>query len=518
MNGCLNDVARWCSGLAVAVLACAAPPSAAAAELPAAARPTIAVLPFENVSLDPRQNFFPAGMTDEIAAALAAVHGLAVVARSSSFQLKPPPPFPTRAGESGEEVKAAGRALNALYLVQGTTRITRDEHAQLAVRLVQASDGAELWSQDYDTEPEGIFDVEENVARAIASSLKVSVGPDPLVRSYTEPYAYLDFLRAKVAARPRGAAALGDAAAFLEKVLARDPEFAPAAALLAYDYALTPLFAPSLRGGNPEEERKIVERTIPKGEALARRAIQLDPNSAEAFVALGYISLVQLKMVAAEDAFKQALALNPDQADGLHGYSQFLAAMGRIKESLAMREHLQAVEQFIINYTADTAEIYWLDGDVEKAVAMLQPFRPGRTLELALVEASAGRYREAAAALREMPATNYPQGMLEAAAKVLESAPAKATEPAALPRLGNMSFAYMHVGAPERVLEFYEDEVKGGYFQPISTTWFWHPTYAAVRKTERFKTVARNLGLVDYWRERGWPAQCRPAGNDFACD
>ena len=117
---------------------------------------------------------------------------------------------------------------------------------------------------------------------------------------------------------------------------------------------------------------------------------------------------------------------NPDQADGLHGYSQFLAAMGRIKESLAMRDHLQAVEPFIINYTADTAEIYWLDGATEKAVAMLEPFRPGRTLELALVEASAGRYREAAAALREMPAWNYPPGMLEAAATVLDSAPTKA--------------------------------------------------------------------------------------------
>jgi len=184
-----------------------------------------------------------------------------------------------------------------------------------------------------------------------------------------------------------------------------------------------------------------------------------------------------------------------------------------------LREHLQAIEPFIINYTADTAEIYWLAGDTEKAVAMLQPFRPGRTLELALVEASAGHYREAAAALREMPARNYPAGMLEAAAKTLESAPAKAAAPAALPRLGNMSFAYMHVGAPERVLEFYEDEIKAGYFQPISTTWFWHPSYAAVRKTERFKTVARDLGLVDYWRARGWPAQCHPSGaNDFACD
>jgi hypothetical protein len=77
----------------------------------------------------------------------------------------------------------------------------------------------------------------------------------------------------------------------------------------------------------------------------------------------------------------------------------------------------------------------------------------------------------------------------------------------------------MHVGAPERVLEFYEDEVRGDYFQPISATWFWHPTYAAVRKTDRFKKVVGDLGFVDYWRARGWPAPCRPAGaNDFACD
>jgi hypothetical protein len=109
--------------------------------------------------------------------------------------------------------------------------------------------------------------------------------------------------------------------------------------------------------------------------------------------------------------------------------------------------------------------------------------------------------------------------MTEAAAKILESAPARAAAPESLPRLGNMSFAYRHVGAPERVLEFYEDEVRGDYFQPISATWFWHPTYEAVRKTQRFKTVVRDLGFVDYWRSRGWPAQCRAAGtSDFICD
>src|SRR5262249_18455289 len=153
--------------------------------------------------------------------------------------------------------------------------------------------------------------------------------------------------------------------------------------------------------------------------------------------------MVQRRMLAAEDAFKKALALNPNQADGLHGYSQLLAALGRVKESLAMREHLQKGEPFITNYTADTAEIYWLDGATERAITMLQPFRPGRTLELALVLASAGRYGEAAAAIREMPATNYPPGMTETAAKILESAPANAATPANLPRVGNLSFVCM---------------------------------------------------------------------------
>ncbi len=367
-----------------------------------------------------------------------------------------------------------------------------------------------------------IFDLEEDIAQKIAAALKMpTASGEALVRSRTADLdAYLDFLRAKVAARERGGKALADAAVLLEPVVTRDPDFAPAAALLAYDYALTPLFAPSLRGGLPEEERKIVERTIPRSDALARRATAARSEERRR------LSWRSATPIWCRDGWWRPRTPSGrrwrstrTRPTGCTASSQLLAAMGRIKESLAMRDHLQAIEQFIINYTADTAEIYWLDGDTEKAVAMLQPFRPGRTLELALVLASAGRYREAATAIREMPASNYPAGMTEAAAKILESAPAKAAAPADLPRLGNLSFAYMHVGAPERVLEFYEDEIKGGYFQPISTTWFWHPTYAAVRQTARFKKLARDLGLVEYWRARGWPAQCRPAGtNDFSCE
>ena len=88
----------------------------------------------------------------------------------------------------------------------------------------------------------------------------------------------------------------------------------------------------------PEEERKIVERTIPRSDALARRATALDPKNAEAFVALGYANMVQRRMLAAEDAFKQAIALNPNQADGLH-----VQRLLRLCPGLSPRLHRHAV-------------------------------------------------------------------------------------------------------------------------------------------------------------------------------
>jgi TolB-like protein len=480
--------------------------------LPASAqnRITIAVIPFENASGDAAQDYFSDGLTDEIAVTLTRVPGLGVVARSSIFNFK---------GKL-RDIATIGKAVNAQYLVDGSARKV-DSKVRISARLVRVDGNAKLWSQDYYAEFGDIFDVESDIAQKIAEAMHIPTGlkaGEKLVRSRVKNLAaYDDFLRAKTLARARGAKPLADAAVVLEQVLAREPDYAPAAALLAYDYALTPLFERSLRTSQPDEERKVVLRTIPRADELAKRAAARDPKAAEGFVGLGYANLVQMKMLAAEDAFKQALLLDANQADGLHGYSQLLAALGRVKESIAMREHLQSTEQAIVNYTADTAEILWLDGATDKAIAMLQPFRPGRTLELALIQAQTGRYAESAVAIREMPATNYLPGMTEAAARIIENAPAK--PPANSPKLGNLGFVYMHVGAPERVMEFYADEIRAGYFQPISTTWFWHPSYAPVRKTAAFKAFLKDAGLVDYWRARGWPALCRPAGaSDFTCD
>ena len=338
-------IRSWCFGLAAIVLGSALAP--VAAQTP---RPVIAVLPLENNSGDAAQDFFAGGLTDEIAVAA----DLGRRSRRGGAVFCIPASSPTATSRPiGETLQCAlSRARRG-----PPRRRPRAPHHPPACRPATAR---QLWSQEYDGDRGDIFDLEEDIAGTIATALKVPASPtEALVRSRTGDFdAYLDFLRAKVAARPRGAKPLADAAVLLERVVAREPDFAPAAALLAYGYALTPLFAPSLRGGMPQEERKIVERTIPRSDALARRATQLDPKSAE-----GVRGARLRQHGAAADGggrgrVQQALALNPNQADGLHGLSQLLAALGRIKESLAMREHLQAGEQFITNYTADTAEIY----------------------------------------------------------------------------------------------------------------------------------------------------------------
>jgi TolB-like protein/tetratricopeptide (TPR) repeat protein len=479
-------------------------PTAAAAQ----AQVSVAVLPFANVSGDADQDAIADGLTEEIAAALATVKGLNVGARSSAFRFKAQP----------RDLRAIGDQLKKTHLVEGAVR-KADDRVRLSARLVRASDGMQLWSEDYYTPFADIFDVQDAIAKSVAGALQVRVDAAPVPSRTRNMAAYEQYLRARPLIRARGPKPFADAAVLLEQAVAADPNFAPASAMLAFDYDISPLYQASFRSGDAVETRKYVDSVVPKAERLSRRATELEPNRAEGFVALAYANMVQRKLLAADDLFKKALTLDPNQTDGLHGYSQLLAVEGRIKEALEMRLKLQALEPFVVNYVADTALMYWLDGDNTTAIRMLDEFRPNRTAEIAQIHSAIGKHKDAASLLREMTAANYLPGVLDGAASLLDNAPSKTTAPGSLPRLGNLSFVYLHVGAPERVFEFYEAALQAGYFQPISTTWLWHDSYAPVRKTERFKKYIRDIGLEEFFRARGWPAHCRPtSAQDFACD
>ena len=244
---------------------------------------TLAVLPLENNSGDAAQDFFAGGMTDEIAVALAGVHGLGVVARSSSFQLKP----------ADRESQAAGKALNAGHIVQGTARMS-DDRVQVSLRLMRSSDGMRLWAEDFDAKLSGIFDLQEEIARKVGSALQLPIGAeaDPQPHAMSPP---ISISCAPVAARPRG----------LRRCKRRcdRQRWWSASRILrrpqrcSLCLCATPLFAPCCARAC-QEERKIVERTTAQ-QCVSRRATGLDSKNAEAFVALGYANMVQRRMLAA---------------------------------------------------------------------------------------------------------------------------------------------------------------------------------------------------------------------------
>jgi hypothetical protein len=127
-----------------------------------------------------------------------------------------------------------------------------------------------------------------------------------------------------------------------------------------------------------------------------------------------------------------------------------------------------------------------------------------------------GRYSDAADALLAIPPGEFSRQIVEDAARLLRTAPAKVAMPRELPDLNNLSFVYAYIGAEGRVFEYAERLQTAG---AGGTGFIWYPSYAAVRKTQRFKAYVLAAGLVDYWRARGWPDLCRPVGaDDFVCD
>jgi adenylate cyclase len=282
----------------------------------------------------------------------------------------------------------------------------------------------------------------------------------------------------------------------LEQVVARDPSYAPAWALLAR-----------------------MTSDPAKTETAAREAIRLDSRNAVGYVALAQVQNSRGNFPAGEDLYRQAVALDPNDPEVLDALSSWLVYGGRIKEALGIRERLRTLEPFVPQYNNQTANIMLIEGRTQAAIAILQALPAGgpRNISLARAFAAEGRYGEAADTLVATPLADrvVSRQSIEDAARLLRSAPSKVTAPEALPIFMNqLTYVYAYVGALDRGLD-----VQGRFLSLPQVRQLWSPEFAPVRKTERFKALMRNAGLADLWRARGWPDLCRPLGaDDFVCD
>jgi adenylate cyclase len=474
-------------------------PPAAVASLQGLARPagiSIAVLPFVNLSGDPKQEFFSDGITEEITSALVKVPGLTVIGRTSAFQFK---------GEN-KDLRAIGQALGTSNLIEGSVRKDGNQ-VRITAQLIKAADGTHLWTESYDRELKGIFAVQEDIATAIAGALQVPLGLKPgqsLVYNRTaDTDSYQDYLRARELMFARGFANLTQATTLLEQVIARDPNYAPAWAVLANVYGLMPVYPSTY--ATPDEVRRLQDVYLPKAEAAARKAISLDARNADAFGALAGSLAVRHDWIAAEDAYEQALKLDPNNLIVLSAFAHHLSAVGHLKESLAIWQKLTKLDPLDRRVKTNVARTLALNGQYDAAVAIYLKLGNAYT-DLATVYAAQGRFREAADQLLRVPIGTFPVGVVESASHMLRSAPTQVSSPPNLPT--NLQFIFLYVGAASRALHF-----GGAVGDPV-----WFPAATQVRKSESFKTLARNIGLLDYWRARGWPDLCHPVGaDDFAC-
>jgi tetratricopeptide (TPR) repeat protein len=443
------------------------------------------------------------------------VPNLKIVARSSAYTFK----------NQTKQAREVGQALGATHLVEGSVR-EDGSRIRITAQLIEAQSGLQLWSESYDRNVTDVFATQEEIAEAIAGSLRLPLGlsdSGSLVRNRTADTATYDqYLRAKALVRTRGLKPLTDGAALLEEVVARDPAYAPAWAVLAIAYEVRPIFEPAAYIGlDTIKLSEVVKDVLPKADAAARKAVELDPTLPDGYAALAHSEDLRGHLVEAEDLYLKAIALDAETPDALHYYADLLAAVGHLKKALAIRQRLQVLEPFVPIFNANTAAHLWLNGETDAAIALAKtvPDTALQSFYIPMMHAAAGRNEEAARSLRDTYSGVYPAEMVEHATHLLLHRREASTPPQVVPPLGALWWAAARAGNPSDVLASHEAFVYAGYSLPVATAFLWHPAYAEARKTERFKTFMRKVGIVDYWRARGWPEFCRPLGSDdFMCE
>ena len=321
-----------------------------------AGRVMIAVLPFQNFTGDAGQEYFSDGLTEEIIAQLGSVapQRVQVIARTSVMHYKTRP----------TPLAEIARELRVQYVLEGSVRREADT-MRVTAQLIQTNDQTHLWAQRYDREPRGLLTLQSEIAQHISSAIHATLGADSPrptgvpVQMAQDYEAYELYLKGLHFFNQRTIPAFARAIGFLEQATARDPDYARAHALLADAYTLQIAW-----GGGPVEPAALA-----KARAAALRALELDPNSAEAHTALALI--VQnhdLDWKTAEREFKRAIELNPNYATAHHWYAEHLTCRGLFDEALRESNLALQLDPLSLIIATDRGWMFYYARQYDRAV------------------------------------------------------------------------------------------------------------------------------------------------------
>jgi TolB-like protein/DNA-binding winged helix-turn-helix (wHTH) protein/Tfp pilus assembly protein PilF len=278
---------------------------------------TLAVLPLKNLSGDPGQGYLADGMTEELIGRLAAIHDLRVISRTSVMQFQDP----------RQTIPAIAKTLGADAIVEGS--VIRDgNRIRVHAQLIRASDDQHIWSETFDREMGDVLSLESDIAQSIARKVEVTVSGQEhallVARRNVSPVVYESYLKGNYANR-NTRAGIEQSIAFFEKAIHKDTTFAPAYLGLADAY----VDLGSVYGGVPPSE------TRPKLLGAVHKALDLDPDLADAHLLLADTYEKDWKWQESEAEFKRALALRPNDAHGQVGIAGWLLCQGRMEEAVA---------------------------------------------------------------------------------------------------------------------------------------------------------------------------------------
>ena len=472
---------------------------------------SIAVLPFANMSSKANEDYFSDGMTEELLNVLAKVPQLKVVARTSVFQFK----------EKGGDVREIGRKLGVTNIVEGSVRRDGAE-VRITAQLVRVADGFHIWSETYDRKLESVFALQDEIAKRIGAALKLSLGVSPPVaaRAPIDPQAYDEYLKGRALLRQRKD--LPSAIAHFKAAVAKAPEFAAGWSALSLTYEVSFWYT--------EHMTPLMQADLLAGQAkAAERAAALEPDAAVTEHTVGNVARAQFKYALAEGHYLHAMQIDPGYPDVREDYAELLYEVGRLEDSAAAARQLVKLDPyFVVGWVRlrDAAAALDRRGEVEEAVRQMRAINPDLSVSKSgLLDYAVAHHRadEARAALAELE-TRWPKDF-ELERQLLPWAlgelgtDIQGLRAAIADSPGNDADIYFvarqdidrynkYIASRGAVLQAY-------YFADLYSS---KPAGHAMLRDPGVKTLLIHYGFPAYWREKGWPAGCRPLGEtDFEC-
>jgi TolB-like protein/DNA-binding winged helix-turn-helix (wHTH) protein/Tfp pilus assembly protein PilF len=381
---------------------------------------SIAVLPLRNLS-DESQEFFSDGITEELITTLAQIQSLKVISRTSIMRYK----------HSDEPLQQIARELGVDAVIEGSIQRNGDR-VRVTAQLIDARTDTHLWARTYDERLADVLSVQSNVAREIADQVRVRLSPGETKVQSVDPSAYEQVLLGRFFHNRMTRSDVLKAIELLEGAVAKDSRYAPAYAALAAAYnSLGSVF---VAGEPPASARLSAIRA-------AVHAIELDPNSADAYAALGQTSLRELDWVQASSALHKAIELCPSCVQAHLSYSSYLVSRGQLAEAINEARRAVALDPASVSARHNLAWMLYFNREYPSAI---QHLRTALDMDPSYVMA---RWR--------LGQVHIANGQFGEAAHELERAASEGVRAPAI--LGLLAIAYGRQGLPVKVRRIIEE-------------------------------------------------------------